>query len=285
MPVAAFVGALAATLLLYRIATREGRTSIAMFLLAGLAIAALANAGLGLLIFLADDRQLRDINFWMLGSLSGATWAKAAAIAPFLVGALSGGAVHRARPRRAGAGRDRGVLQRHPGRAAQAHLHRAGRRRDRRRGLGLRRDRLRRHRGAAPAAADDRPRPPPAAASGDAVRRDAAADRRYLRAHARRRRPNCRSASSPRRSERRSFSISCSASASCSGHDVAIQHERARGAFAVGADRRRPPARRRLAFDCGRRGASHWSGRMAPASRRCCGHSPANSPRTRAACC
>ncbi len=88
MPLAAFVGALAATLLLYRIATREGRTSIAMFLLAGLAIAALANAGLGLLVFLADDRQLRDINFWMLGSLSGATWTKAATIAPFLVGAL-----------------------------------------------------------------------------------------------------------------------------------------------------------------------------------------------------
>jgi heme transport system permease protein len=88
MPAAAFVGALAATLMLYRIATREGRTSIAMFLLAGLAIAALANAGLGLLIFLADDRQLRDINFWMLGSLSGATWAKAGAIVPFLAGAL-----------------------------------------------------------------------------------------------------------------------------------------------------------------------------------------------------
>jgi heme transport system permease protein len=40
---------------------------------------------LGLLVFLADDRQLRDINFWMLGSLSGATWAKVGAIAPFLL--------------------------------------------------------------------------------------------------------------------------------------------------------------------------------------------------------
>ena len=87
LPVAAFGGALIATLVLYRIATREGRTSIAMFLLGGLAIAALANAGLGLLVFLADDRQLRDINFWMLGSLSGATWAKVGAIAPFLAGA------------------------------------------------------------------------------------------------------------------------------------------------------------------------------------------------------
>ena len=85
LPLAAFVGALASTMILYRIATREGRTSVAMFLLGGLAIAALANAGLGLLVFLADDRQLRDINFWMLGSLSGATWAKVGAIAPFLV--------------------------------------------------------------------------------------------------------------------------------------------------------------------------------------------------------
>jgi iron complex transport system permease protein len=87
LPFAAFIGALAATMLLYRIATREGRTSIAMFLLGGLALAALANAGLGLLVFLADDRQLRDINFWMLGSLSGATWPKVAAILPFLAAA------------------------------------------------------------------------------------------------------------------------------------------------------------------------------------------------------
>jgi iron complex transport system permease protein len=87
LPLAAFVGALASTVVLYRIATREGRTSIAMFLLGGLAIAALANAGLGLLVFLADDRQLRDINFWMLGSLAGATWAKVGAVAPFLLAA------------------------------------------------------------------------------------------------------------------------------------------------------------------------------------------------------
>jgi iron complex transport system permease protein len=85
LPLAAFAGALAATMILYRIATHEGRTSIAMFLLGGLAIAALANAGLGLLIFLADDRQLRDINFWLLGSLGGATWPKVGATVPFLV--------------------------------------------------------------------------------------------------------------------------------------------------------------------------------------------------------
>ena len=34
---------------------------------------------------MADDRQLRDITFWTLGSLCGSTWGKAGAIAPFLL--------------------------------------------------------------------------------------------------------------------------------------------------------------------------------------------------------
>jgi heme transport system permease protein len=84
LPVAAFVGSLATTVILYRIASRSGRTSIAIFLLAGIAIAAIANAGIGLLVFIADDRQLRDITFWLLGSLSGATWSKLATLAPVL---------------------------------------------------------------------------------------------------------------------------------------------------------------------------------------------------------
>jgi iron complex transport system permease protein len=85
MPIAAFCGALATTALLYRFATWQGRTSIATMLLAGLALGALAGAGTGLLVFLADDRQLRDITFWMLGSLAGATWSKITAILPILV--------------------------------------------------------------------------------------------------------------------------------------------------------------------------------------------------------
>lgn len=88
LPVAAFAGSLITTSVLYAIASRAGRTSIALLLLAGLAIAAIANAGLGLLVFIADDRQLRDITFWMLGSLSGATWPKAMTIAPVLALAL-----------------------------------------------------------------------------------------------------------------------------------------------------------------------------------------------------
>lgn len=88
LPIAAFGGSLVATTALYRIATQENRTSIAIFLLGGLAIAALAGAGIGLLVFVADDRQLRDVTFWMLGSLGGATWARAAIVAPFVAALL-----------------------------------------------------------------------------------------------------------------------------------------------------------------------------------------------------
>ncbi|MEX0957035.1 MAG: iron ABC transporter permease [Rhizobiaceae bacterium] len=89
LPLAAFGGALCATLLLYGIATRQGRTSVATMLLAGIALAALAAAFTGLLIFIADDQQLRDLTFWSLGSLAGATWTKIVAAGPIIVLALA----------------------------------------------------------------------------------------------------------------------------------------------------------------------------------------------------
>jgi len=85
LPIAAFFGALIATFALYRLSTRDARTSIAIFLLGGIAIAALANSGIGLLVFIADDRQLRDVTFWLLGSLAGGTWPKTGALAPALL--------------------------------------------------------------------------------------------------------------------------------------------------------------------------------------------------------
>ncbi|MDQ2634442.1 MAG: iron ABC transporter permease [Pseudomonadota bacterium] len=89
LPLAAFCGGLATTLLLYRISTRQGRTSVATMLLAGIALAAMAMAFTGVLIFLADDRQLRDLTFWSLGSLAGATWQKVGAVAPIIIVALA----------------------------------------------------------------------------------------------------------------------------------------------------------------------------------------------------
>ncbi len=76
LPLAAFVGGLVATLLMARLGTVGGVTSVATLLLAGVAVNALAGALTGVLIFMADDRQVRDITFWTLGSLAGARWAQ-----------------------------------------------------------------------------------------------------------------------------------------------------------------------------------------------------------------
>ncbi len=85
LPVAAFIGGLATTILLYKIATRHGQTSIATMLLAGIALGSLALAATGILIYMADDKQLRDLTFWSMGSLAGSTWGKVAGAGPIIV--------------------------------------------------------------------------------------------------------------------------------------------------------------------------------------------------------
>lgn len=89
LPPAAFAGGLATTLLLYVVATRRGQTSIGTMLLAGIAVQAAAGAGIGVLQYLSDDRQLRDLTFWTMGSLGGSTWSKLAIVAPVLVACLA----------------------------------------------------------------------------------------------------------------------------------------------------------------------------------------------------
>ncbi len=88
VPVAAFLGGWASTLVLYRIATRHGRTSVATMLLAGIALAALTGALTGLVVYYATDDQLRDLTFWGMGSLAGASWSKLLAAGPIMVLAL-----------------------------------------------------------------------------------------------------------------------------------------------------------------------------------------------------
>jgi iron complex transport system permease protein len=88
VPIAAGLGGWLTTIVLYRVASRGRRTDIALMLLAGIALSALAGAATGVLTFLADDRQLRDLTFWSMGSLAGATWTRLAAALPIMALAL-----------------------------------------------------------------------------------------------------------------------------------------------------------------------------------------------------
>ncbi|MEJ6392159.1 iron ABC transporter permease [Gymnodinialimonas sp. 2305UL16-5] len=88
VPFAAFFGGWATTILLYFVSTNRGRTSVAVMLLAGIALGALTGALSGILVYMADDQQLRDLTFWGLGSLAGATWWKLVVAAPLIIMAL-----------------------------------------------------------------------------------------------------------------------------------------------------------------------------------------------------
>lgn len=85
LPLAAFAGGGLAALAALALGQREGHTSVATLLLAGLSINAIALAAIGLLQQLTDDTTLRDITRWMLGSLGKAGWPEIAAAAPLLL--------------------------------------------------------------------------------------------------------------------------------------------------------------------------------------------------------
>jgi iron complex transport system permease protein len=87
LPVAAFAGGVIATLVVYRIATSQGRTSVATMLLAGIAVNAAAGSLIGLLTYAADEAELRSLTLWTLGSLGAAGWTQVLICAVCLCGA------------------------------------------------------------------------------------------------------------------------------------------------------------------------------------------------------
>ena len=76
----AFGGGLLVTALIYGLAQADGGTRMGLMLLAGVAVNALALAGLGYLNFISTDEQLRNIQMWLLGSLGGARWSAVALV-------------------------------------------------------------------------------------------------------------------------------------------------------------------------------------------------------------
>ncbi|HCM36025.1 MULTISPECIES: FecCD family ABC transporter permease [Chryseobacterium] len=74
--ISAFLGALMAMMLVYRISTSAGKTNVVMMLLSGVAITSIGFSITGFLIYISKDEQLRDLSFWNMGSLAAATWTK-----------------------------------------------------------------------------------------------------------------------------------------------------------------------------------------------------------------
>lgn len=85
LPIAAFAGGLIVTALLLGLTGRKHGVATGTLLLAGVAIGALASALMGVVAYLSDDRALRDLTLWTLGSLAGASWSKVMGTLPFVI--------------------------------------------------------------------------------------------------------------------------------------------------------------------------------------------------------
>ena len=76
LPIAAFLGGLAAVVLVYRLSSVAGRPlDPRVLVLAGVVVSAFTGAIMSAILTLATAEALRNAFFWMLGGFSGASWS------------------------------------------------------------------------------------------------------------------------------------------------------------------------------------------------------------------
>ncbi|SFG93639.1 FecCD family ABC transporter permease [Neptunomonas qingdaonensis] len=73
-PLAAFAGGMLVTFFVIRIARNTSGISALTLLLTGIAINAIAGAGIAGLKYLSDSMTLRQVTFWLMGNVQGASW-------------------------------------------------------------------------------------------------------------------------------------------------------------------------------------------------------------------
>lgn len=75
LPLAAFIGALIAIVLVFRVATASGRPmDVRVLLLAGVVVAAFFSACIALILSISSARTVQSAVLWIMGSLAGANW-------------------------------------------------------------------------------------------------------------------------------------------------------------------------------------------------------------------
>lgn len=74
LPLGAFLGSILVTGFVFSFSSRGGGTNIAILILAGVAVNAIAGALIGAMVFISDDQQLRDLTFWSMGSIASGNW-------------------------------------------------------------------------------------------------------------------------------------------------------------------------------------------------------------------
>ncbi|WP_312190058.1 iron ABC transporter permease [Leclercia sp.] len=81
---AAFLGALAATIVIFLL-SQQRESSLSRLLLVGIAINALCGAAVGVLSWISNDAQLRQLSLWGMGSLGQAQWSTLLAVTSLMI--------------------------------------------------------------------------------------------------------------------------------------------------------------------------------------------------------
>ncbi len=81
---AAFLGALAATVVIFLL-SQQRENSLSRLLLVGIAINALCGAAVGVLSWVSNDAQLRQLSLWGMGSLGQAQWSTLLAVTSLMI--------------------------------------------------------------------------------------------------------------------------------------------------------------------------------------------------------
>ncbi len=86
---AAFLGALAATVVIFLL-SQQRESSLSRLLLVGIAINALCGAAVGVLSWVSNDAQLRQLSLWGMGSLGQAQWSTLLAVTSLMIPTVLG---------------------------------------------------------------------------------------------------------------------------------------------------------------------------------------------------
>lgn len=84
-PAIAFASGLITTFIVYTVSRSGGRTEVITLVLTGVAVNAIAGAGIAYITFAAPTSAREQIVFWQLGSFNGSLWSQVGLILPLIV--------------------------------------------------------------------------------------------------------------------------------------------------------------------------------------------------------
>ena len=80
-----FIGGILSSFLIFFFAKSKGRTDIFSLLLSGIAVNAICYSAIGILSYIANESQLRNLSLWNMGNLGGGSWSNLKSFSFFLI--------------------------------------------------------------------------------------------------------------------------------------------------------------------------------------------------------